>query len=325
MSEKKRLVSVIIPVYNSEKYLEAALDSVKAQTYKNIEVLLIDDGSTDDSSEICDRYAENDSRFFVIHQKNAGPSVARNRGIEEAKGEYITFMDSDDILHQDFVKKLMELHEKYDCDIALTKSFPFRTEKIDTEQRTEESLLFMDHKQLSIQLVETGWTGLAIVMAKIYKKSLFDHIKFHEKRMRGEDDTILYQLYWEVKSAVLFESPLYFYRSQREGSLTHSRFDLSWMTGIDAFKERMDFYKSKDEKELYARSMRTYCRRIAENYYRVKEQFPKEKELLKKLKWEMRKYSFKMLFLKGNGLKQKVSALMFAWIPNIWRRIYYAV
>lgn len=325
MSGENRLVSVIIPVYNSEKYLEAALDSVKTQTYKTIEVLMIDDGSVDLSSEICDRYAEKDSRFRAIHQKNQGPSAARNRGIEEAKGEYIAFMDSDDILHKDFVRNLMALHEKYDCDIALTKSFPFRTEKVDTEKEAEERLLFMDHKQLSTQLVETGWTGLAIVMAKIYKKSLFEHIKFHEARMRGEDDTILYQLYWEVKSAVLFESPLYFYRSQREGSLTHSRFDLSWLTGVDAFKERMEFYQSKGEKELYARAMRTYCRRIAENYYRVKEHFPKEKELIKKLKREMRKYSFKMLFLAGNSIKQKVSALMFAWIPDIWRKIYYAV
>lgn len=92
MSEQHELVSIIIPVYNSEKYLEAALQSAKEQSYENIEVLLIDDGSTDSSPAICDAFAAKDHRFRVIHQQNSGPSAARNRGIDEAKGEYLTFL-----------------------------------------------------------------------------------------------------------------------------------------------------------------------------------------------------------------------------------------
>lgn len=325
MNRQNHLVSVIVPIYNSEKYLEAALDSVKAQSYKTIEVLMIDDGSTDSSSAICERYAMEDSRFRMIHQMNQGPSAARNHGIREARGEYIVFLDSDDMLHEDFVRILMNLHEKYDCDIALTKSYPFLQEESIPREETKGNLRVMDHRQLSVELVETGWKGLAVVMAKIYKKSLFENIFFDESRVRGEDDTILYQLYWEAKKSVLIDAPLYFYRSKREGSLTHSNFDLSWLTGVAAFKERMEFYYEKNEKLLYARAMRTYCRRIAENYYKIKMYLPDEREQLRNLKKEMRKYSHKLFVLPGNGLKQKCSALLFAWIPDIWGKIYYKV
>lgn len=322
MKEDNRLVTVIIPIYNSEKYLKSALDSVKVQSYQNIEILMIDDGSTDACPGICKEYEREDSRFRLICQENQGPSAARNHGIREAKGEYITFLDSDDMIHKDFIKILMHMLEEYNCDIAMTKSFPFRKEETIPWGEAEEKITYMNREQLSEQLVETGWTGLAVVMAKIYRKKLFDEIKFDESRMRCEDDTILYQLYWEAANSVLFHFPLYFYRSQREGSLTHSRFEMSWLIGIDAFKERMDFYQSRNQKLLYAKSMRTYCRRIAENYYQVQKHFPKEKSKLRELKAEMRKYSFKLLFLKGNSFKQKCSAILFAWIPNIWKSIY---
>lgn len=322
MGSRQELVSIIIPVYNAEKYLEAALESARTQSYQNIEILLIDDGSTDSSPVICDTYAKKDSRFRVIHQKNSGPSAARNRGIDEAKGEYLTFFDNDDLLHKDFVKILYDLCVENGCDIALTKSFPFLEEDTIPYGEPEIKLTFMDRQQLSTQLVDMGWTGLAVTMAKLFKKELFDNIRFNEGRIIGDDDSTIYLLYWSSKKSVLFQSPLYFYRSKRKGSITHSNYKLSWLTGVDAFRERMEFYYSQGEMILYAKAMRNYCRRLAENYVLMKESFPGEKKLLKNLSTQMKRQSVKMLFLKGNTLRQKMSALLYAFMPNIWNRMY---
>lgn len=323
MGEKQQaLISIIIPVYNAEKYLIRALESARVQTYENIEILLINDGSTDASPQICDSYAQKDSRFRVIHQENAGPSAARNRGIEEARGEYLTFFDNDDLLHRDFIKILYNLCTKFDCDIALTKSFPFLLEEEIPTGNPEQKLMFMDRVQLSTQLVDMGWTGLAVTMAKLFKRELFNEIRFNERRIIGDDDSTIYLLFWAAEKSVLFESPLYFYRSKRKGSITHSNYEISWLTGVEAFKERMEFYHSKGEMILYAKAMRNYCRRIAENYLLMKEHHPQEKKWLKDLKKTMQSCSRRMFFLKGNSVKQKVSALLFAYIPCIWAKVY---
>jgi len=322
MNSKQELVSIIIPVYNSEKYLEAALESAMAQSYHNIEILLIDDGSTDSSPAICDAFAEKDSRFKVIHQKNSGPSAARNRGVDEAKGEYLTFFDNDDLLHKDFVKTLYSLCIENNCDIALTKSFPFLDEDTIPWGEPETKLTFMDRRQLSMQLVDMGWTGLAVTMAKLFKKELFEKIRFNEERIIGDDDSTIYLLYWASQRSVLFQSPLYFYRSKRKGSITHSNYKLSWLTGVDAFKERMEFYYLQGEMILYAKAMRNYCRRMAENFVLMKESFPEEKKLLKDLSTRMKRQSMKMLFLEGNTLGQRVSALLYAYIPVAWNKFY---
>ena len=322
MDEQQGLLSVIVPVYNAEKYLEAALNSIKLQSYTNFEVILIDDGSVDSSPQICDDYAKEDSRFRAIHQKNKGPSAARNRGIEEAKGEYLTFFDNDDLLHKDFLKILYQLCIKYECDIALTKSFAFLDEQTIPSGIPEEKLMFMNHCQLSGQLVDMGWSGLAVTMAKLFKSSLFDDIRFHENRVIADDDSSIYLLFWKSEKSVLFTSPLYFYRSKRQGSITHSNYQLSWLTGVDAFKERMEFYHQQSEEILYAKAMRNYCRKMTENYLKIKENFPQEKVLLAELKNKIRKQTGKLLFMKGNSLKQKCSALLFAWLPVLWNKIY---
>lgn len=322
MREQNELVSVIVPVYNSEKFLQAALESIRVQSYSNIEVLMIDDGSTDSSPQICDDFAREDGRFRAIHQENKGPSAARNRGIDESMGEYLTFVDNDDLLHKDFVKVLYNLCVEHQCDIALTKSYPFLEEEAIPYGEPETKLTFMDRRQLSIQLLDMGWTGLAVTMAKLFKKSLFQNLRFNEQRIIGDDDSTIYLLYWASDKSVLFQSPLYFYRSKRKGSITHSDYKLSWLTGVDAFKERMEFYYSQGEMILYAKAMRSYCRRMAENYFLMIKNFPEETIRLKELRYRMRKQSIKMLFLKGNSLKQKLSALCFAYVPNVWKNIY---
>ena len=124
-------VSVIVPVYNSEKYLNRCVDSILNQTYRSIELILVDDGSPDNSGRICDEYAEKDSRVRVIHKANAGVSAARNSGLEVASGDYATFVDSDDYIEPDMYSDMMEKVNQYNCDVVMcdcVKDFPDRSE-----------------------------------------------------------------------------------------------------------------------------------------------------------------------------------------------------
>lgn len=116
------LISVIVPIYNAAEFIEKTAEHLANQTYKNMEFILVDDGSTDGSSEICDKIAEKDSRFVIVHQKNSGVSAARNAGIAAAKGDYIGFCDSDDIPYEDMYETLYGIVEEYDCDVAMIKS-----------------------------------------------------------------------------------------------------------------------------------------------------------------------------------------------------------
>ncbi len=116
---KKPLISIIVPVYNVERYMERCLDAVVKQTYKNLEVILVDDGSEDRSGSICDRYASEDARFKVVHHQNGGLSAARNTGIKKATGEYITFIDPDDSITEDYIEYLYNLINKHEADLAI--------------------------------------------------------------------------------------------------------------------------------------------------------------------------------------------------------------
>ena len=171
------LISIIVPVYNVNSYLGACLDSLKKQSYPKCEFLLIDDGSTDDSGVMCDEFAKNDSRTRVVHQQNLGLSEARNRGIREARGEYITFVDSDDKITPDYVSYLFSLIKKYQASISIcgleeitlkNKSVYYSAEYPEKAMSTEETLGRM--------LREEGFTVVAY--AKMYLRSLWQGIEF---------------------------------------------------------------------------------------------------------------------------------------------------
>lgn len=125
MKNSELKVSIIIPIYNAEKFLEQCLNSITAQTYRNIEIICIDDGSNDSSLKILDKYVEKDNRFIVLRQQNQGAAVARNKGIEIAKGKYIIFFDSDDYFNNDLINKALNKAEKYNADIVIFKAIAF--------------------------------------------------------------------------------------------------------------------------------------------------------------------------------------------------------
>lgn len=193
--ENEELISVVVPVYNVEKCLEDCLDSIINQSYKNTEIILIDDGSTDKSGNICDEYANKDNRIKVLHKENNGVSSARNDGMAMANGEYLTFVDSDDIIHPDYLAILYQDAIDYDADIvhcaATHKSFgdkPYTFPALG-EPETE---IHNGRRMVELALVDHKSTYGSV--RKLYKKSILEDIEFVEGQSSHEDSLFVFKL-----------------------------------------------------------------------------------------------------------------------------------
>lgn len=217
---RETLLSVIVPVYNVEEYLEKCVDSILNQTYRNLEVILVNDGSRDSSGSICDALAGKDSRIRVIHKENGGLSSARNVGIEAASGEYITFVDSDDWIERDAYEHLMGLMERYQAELVCGGNYDVNGE---TGERT---LGVCPQKEEAVTAEEfVGrmflWDGCdSSVCDKIFHRSLLETFRFPEGRV-CEDVAITYKIVLSAKGAVFSERPFYNYY-HRVGSISRA-------------------------------------------------------------------------------------------------------
>ena len=196
----KELVSVIVPIYNVEEYLNQCVQSIRQQSYHNLEIILIDDGSPDKCGEMCDGYANEDSRVKVIHKQNGGLSDARNAGIEAATGEYITFIDSDDFIMQDMIECLMEVMNSENVDIvqcSFTRDADYAmVEKERDSDLREKYNIYSENRMVAYV---KGQTIATMAWGKIYKTLLFREIRFPKGRIH-EDVFTTYKLIHEANS-----------------------------------------------------------------------------------------------------------------------------
>lgn len=214
------LISVVVPVYNVEKYLCRCIDSIVYQTYKKLEIILVDDGSTDDSGNICDFYSKQDKRIKVIHKKNGGLSDARNTGIKKAKGKYITFIDSDDFINKHYISILYNNLIKYNADISCCnfKIFNNKLPRYDIIQRKEKLVnLFNSEDAINNMFYEKQINNSA--SCKIYKTSLFKNI-FYPLDIYFEDMATTYRIFQKAKIITFIDDGLYYYY-QRNDSILH--------------------------------------------------------------------------------------------------------
>lgn len=216
---EQELISIIVPVYNVEGYLPKCLDTISRQTYQNMEIILVDDGSTDNSGNICDEFAKQDPRAVVIHQPNMKLWAARNTGQRHAKGNFIMFVDGDDYIHRDAVKTLYEaicLNEDYDLAIIGFKV----TSKLDEDTDTPPT---NNGNKLDIELSRSDLLDriqiFSAVWGKLYRKRLIGDI-FHRNYLRAQDYDFNIRAYIKANKVIWVKMNLYFY-VQREGSLTH--------------------------------------------------------------------------------------------------------
>ncbi|OUO46573.1 hypothetical protein B5F79_06525 [Olsenella sp. An285] len=235
LDKQQALVSVIVPIYNVEKHLDRCLESILGQTYRNLEILLIDDGSTDGSLEIMNRYAERDPRVRVFHKENGGVSSARNLGLEMMSGEYCTFVDPDDYVAEVYVEWLYAALNKYEADLA-TCGFcsvgPDDTPTLPAEGAPNCSQI--DMRDFSL-FGEDGGHSFLGCWAALYKSSLMDGLRFDVDLYYGEDTLLFVSYLTRSKVLVDIRDDLYVY-VQHAGSACHLEYSPRHLTIIEARK-----------------------------------------------------------------------------------------
>lgn len=253
--DSRAKVSIVLPVYNVADYLKECIQSILNQTFKEYELILVDDGSTDGSEIMCDQYKKKDERIVVVHQKNGGLSAARNTGMNYAKAEYITFIDSDDFVGPQYIELLYESVIKNDADISICDykevSQNATIGSIDYCEKDNIKELSLDKEETIKQVYKTDYHGIEFVSwAKIYKLDLFksNDIYFPEGRLH-EDAFTTYKLFYISKKITYIDIPLYFYRI-RSGSIMTSEFSEKRLDMICATREEYQFFKKNDNYEL---------------------------------------------------------------------------
>lgn len=240
------LVSIIVPVYNVEDYLPACLESIQRQDYNNTEIIIVNDGSTDNSGSICDKAAAADDRIKVIHQENGGLSAARNAGINQAAGEYIVFVDSDDLMHPSYISVLLSVLSESGCKLAMCdmQRFHDAPEIVTIPENTSKEIL--TSRQTIQRFLQGEWWSAP---AKIYKSELFESIRFPVGR-NNEDYAILTRIFEQCEKVVYLRTPLYFYRC-RVGSITKSALNDHSFDEIDNCVDVLEYIAQKHP-EFYA-------------------------------------------------------------------------
>lgn len=235
-------LTVIVPVYKVESYLEKCVDSILSQSFQDFDLVLVDDGSPDDCPAICDDYAKQDKRITVIHKENGGLSDARNAGIdwamENSRSKWLAFVDSDDFLHEDYLKSLYDAAMMESADLAICDFCRVN----DAEQSIDESSGFFNlstsDKDVLFSCLDKNWR-IVPAWNKLYAKQMFRHMRFPSKKIH-EDEFVIYQVLWDCKKAVLIDQKLYYYRC-RENSIMAKESPSSRMDGLEAALNQYEF------------------------------------------------------------------------------------
>lgn len=305
---ERDLISIIVPVYNVQEYLKKCINSMLIQSYKNIEIILVDDGSTDESSSICDLYVKKDNRIKVIHKENGGLSDARNIGIKSARGKYITFVDSDDEIELNYISYLYELIKDNNMSIC-SYSIITNNKKINYGANHKD-LVMTKEECFKRLLTEDGFTVSAC--AKLYSKNLFENIEFPKKRI-CEDVGTIYKLIDMCKTISYGHESKYNY-FRRNNSIMRSTFTEKKLDMIIFTDEMCDYIVNEyPNLKSYANNRKIYARLSILRQISESDNKSNFKTLIKQLKKEIKSISQKNL-----GLKEKIAILSLNFGFNIF-------
>ncbi len=312
---KKDLVSVIVPVYNVEKYLEKCLHSICEQTYENLEIILSDDGSTDGSGRICDQYACTDSRIRVIHKENGGLSDARNAGIDVASGKYFMFVDSDDTIAHDTVEKLLFAAIENHCEIAVCNMVRiYEDGTTETFYHPTDRVIVLK-KQQRFETLQQPSVCNKLFLAELFKDTRFPKGKFYE-------DTFVYHvLAYKANQIVLTGNNDYYYLSRKDSILGTPRYTDRYFDFIEAVYDRL-MYLIEHEVFYYAEEAGLSLYVAVAN---GEKHIPKTEKNIVKFsqirKWYREGYVFLMKSSRI-GIKQKVRLVLLRYFPYIHNRVF---
>lgn len=249
-------ISIIVPIYNVEMYLEKCINSILNQTLNDFEVIMINDGSTDKSGEICNKYGMIDPRIKIIHKKNGGLSSARNAGLDVAKGEYIGFVDSDDYIDKQMYQKLIDESIKSDSDIVIC-DMKYNLKGKDINQTRFEDFGIINRNEALIKYFNHKYFK-SHAQNKIYKKELFNNIRFPEGKL-FEDVAVFYKLLYKSKRISFVNEKLYIYNQENVNSITKKCISNKHFDLIDNALEIVQFFKKNNvSQELFNASSEIY-------------------------------------------------------------------
>lgn len=262
----KELVSIIIPIYNVEKYLEKCIKSIINQTYRNLEIILINDGSTDESAKICEEYKKLDNRIEFINKKNGGAASAKNEGLKMAMGDYITFVDSDDFIETDMIEYMVNTIKKYNADIiqcSFTNLYK-DTEKFKQDKIIEQKITSKDFLELFL----TKWDS-SLFWNKLFKREVIENVFFKEGRCI-DDEFFTYKCVIHSKSTVTSNKIVYNYRMRKSGVMKSDSSQKQILKDrVDYLYERYELVRKiyKDLDKSFLEHLLTYYLIISKDYY----------------------------------------------------------
>lgn len=305
------LVSVVVPVYNVSKYVEKCILSITGQSYRDLQIVVVDDGSTDDSGQIVERLSGEDTRIQVIHRENGGLSQARNTGIEAAKGEYLCFVDSDDCLESDYVEKLLKQALKTGADLVICGYL-----HEDEQGKVQEEVSF---EQAQTQAVISGveamkkldnifrpeYLLMVVAWNKLYRKELFADLRFPV--MIHEDEGMIHRILNKSDKVAMVEEKLYHYLI-REDAITGSKnyYDKKHLQILDAFEERIQICSDEKYKDFYENIILCYFEMCIQLMLRYREE-------------EFRKLRLNSYFRKCAG---RIYFIYFFKLSNYYKKEY---
>lgn len=285
-------ISLIIPIYNSAIYLRRCIDSILAQTFSDFDLILVNDGSTDCSPTICDEYVRKDARVHVIHQKNKGPSVARNVGIDWAfknsSSNYLAFIDSDDCVHPQYLERLYYAIIKNNAEVSVCKH-----QYISLLETLEDRPIMGDVNADTISaedLMVMQNSSFNYVWAKLFSKRCFKELRYPENISFGEDNLIIFRALFECKKIVYIDEKLYYYFYNQNG-ITKSPWSPRSLECFEGIRTQLHYYKSQGYLRAYNKEIELYIQQCAYQIHRIrddKSNFMKNKKYFKLLQREMR-------------------------------------
>lgn len=307
----EELVSVIVPIYNVEKFLHRCIESVVNQSYKNLEIILVDDGSKDSCANICDEWVKKDKRINVIHKENGGLSDARNAGIEIATGKYLSFIDSDDYIHRDFIKVLYDLIKKHGADFSMCGSIQTNKDEDTTSKINNINEIIKDPKKI----LEKKDNIYCVAWNKLYKRELFDNVRYPKGKI-NEDIYAIRKILYYSKKIVVTDTVLYFYYLNEE-SIMRSTYTRKRLDAIDLLYEIYDFFCKVGEKVYAYNTLYDYINSILSQYYLCRTNKQEYKQIQREL---MKKYKnvYKSVIKNVDmGFKNKIKYSVYRYLPQL--------
>lgn len=246
--KNRPIISIIVPVYNVESYLERCIESILNQSFKEFELILVNDGSTDGCKDICNEYKTKDKRIKVIHKENGGLSSARNAGLDIARGKYIGFVDSDDFINKDMYKTLFNTIQDNNSDMIICDYYKVNEDDINKFRNIKCSCENIEVKNLNkLESIDNLFlTGEKFIFAwnKLYKRELFNDLRYEKGRIY-EDEYLAHRILYKCNKVSIIEAKIYYY-VQRKGSLINSPFTVRRFDKVYAIKDRVDFLREKN-------------------------------------------------------------------------------